>query len=69
MAYQSMIPRKTLQINNACTLIAAGETGENLFLSSQSKNQFFENRELPLSPIKLSLEQESTPNCLQKQYQ
>ena len=56
-----MTPRKTLQINNACSLIAAGENGENLFLSSQSKNQFFENRELPLSQIYFSHEKKNQP--------
>lgn len=37
---------KKIAINNACDLILAGEAGDNLFISSRSRNQFFENREM-----------------------
>ena len=37
-----------MAINNACDLILAGEAGDNLFISSRSRNQFFESREMCL---------------------
>lgn len=39
--------RKTVAINNTVDLIM-GEDGSQLYLSSRSKNQFFDRRELPL---------------------
>jgi len=43
----SKIPNvQTLQINNTCDLIAGGDTMEKVYLSSRSKNQFLDKREL-----------------------
>ncbi|CAL1131715.1 unnamed protein product [Cladocopium goreaui] len=43
----SKIPNvQTLQINNTCDLIVGGDTMEKVYLSSRSKNQFLDKREL-----------------------
>ena len=43
--------RKKLAINNTCDLILAGEAGDNLFISSRSRTQMFENREMCLDSL------------------
>lgn len=37
-----------MQINNTCDLVSGGESGEEIFLVSKSKNQFFAGREMLL---------------------